>query len=70
MSFTMEGNPMKSDSGSIAQSVLEAGFLPKIINYEHCHLVPKIRFACKHLLESKGYQFLEVGKDTLAVQLA
>ncbi len=54
----------------ILKSVLEAGFLPKIINYEHCHLVPKIRFACKHLLESKGYQFLEVGKDTLAVQLA
>ncbi|MEW5965703.1 MAG: FkbM family methyltransferase [Pseudomonadota bacterium] len=53
---------------AIVKSVIEAGFRPGIINYEHCHLVPKIRLASKRLLEANDYRFIEVGKDSLAVR--
>jgi FkbM family methyltransferase len=53
---------------AIVKAALDAGILPKIINYEHCHLVPNVRLACKCLLDSRGYRFIEVGKDTLAVR--
>jgi len=54
----------------IVKSVLEAGILPAIINYEHCHLMPAIRHAAWQMLVERGYRFLEVGKDTLAVHHA
>jgi FkbM family methyltransferase len=53
---------------AIVKSVIDAGFQPRIINYEHCHLVPKVRLASKRLLAANGYGFIEVGKDTLAVR--
>lgn len=52
----------------IIRFALEAGCFPEIINYEHCWLVPSARFKCKQMLDSHGYQFVEVGKDTLAIR--
>jgi len=52
----------------IVESSLECGILPKIINYEHCHLSPTTRLRCKRLLDNYGYRFIEAGKDTLAVR--
>jgi len=52
----------------VVRSALESNILPTIINYEHCHLVPRVRLACKQLLDKHGYCFIEVGKDTLAVR--
>jgi len=54
----------------VISSVFDAGIFPKIINYEHCWLVPTVRFRCKQMLDTYGYQFVEVGKDTLAVRQA
>ena len=56
--------------GEIVRSTLNSGFLPKIINYEQVHLSSAERTACKQLLTEKGYYFLDVGKDTLAVHEA
>lgn len=52
----------------IIKLALAAGMRPEMINYEHCHLLPKLRHECKTILDKHGYQFLEVGKDTLAVK--
>ncbi len=52
----------------IIRYAFDAGVFPDIINYEHCWLVPNIRYQCKQMLDRYGYQFLEVGKDTLAVR--
>jgi FkbM family methyltransferase len=54
--------------GQIVLSTLRAGIIPKIINYEHVHLSSSTRLECKVLLAEKRYCFIEVGKDTLAVQ--
>jgi FkbM family methyltransferase len=53
----------------ILEGVLDAGFLPKIICYEHCNLTRKVKLSCKRLLDSYEYQFAEVSwKDTVAMQ--
>ena len=51
----------------IVKSVFDAGRMPSIINYEHCHLIPAVRNATKLMLVERGYRFLEIGKDTLAI---
>lgn len=51
----------------VIKSAFAGGLRPAIINYEHCWLPPKTRHACKELLMQRGYDFVEVGKDTLAV---
>ncbi len=51
----------------IVKSVLDAGVRPAIINYEHCHLVPRVRTQAKRMLVDNGYRFIETGKDTVAV---
>lgn len=51
----------------VIKSAFAGGMRPEIINYEHCWLPPKVRHACKELLVQRGYDFVEVGKDTLAV---
>ena len=51
----------------ILKFALACGLRPAIINYEHCHLMPKVRHAAQRQLVDLGYRFLEVGKDTLAV---
>jgi FkbM family methyltransferase len=53
----------------VIESAFAAGLRPEIINYEHCHLGHRRKIACKQLLRSRGYQFIEVGwRDTLAVR--
>ncbi len=52
----------------IIKLAFAAGMRPNLINYEHCHLLPPTRFKCKKFLDSHGYQFLEVGNDTVAVR--
>lgn len=53
----------------IVSSALSSGILPRIINYEHCHLAPRARVDAKRLLQAHGYRFIEVGKDTLAMRM-
>lgn len=53
----------------IIRFAFESNCFPDIINYEHCWLVPRNRFKCKQMLDRHGYQFVEVGKDTLAIRL-
>jgi FkbM family methyltransferase len=50
----------------VVKSGFEAGLRPELIHYEHCWLPPRVRHACKELLDERGYDFLEIGKDTLA----
>lgn len=52
----------------IVRSALVSGLLPRIVHYEHCHLVPRVRVEAKRLLYAHGYRFIEVGKDTIAVR--
>ena len=52
----------------IVRAALNGGILPAIISYEHCWLVPSIRFRCKEMLDHYGYRFIEAGKDTIAVR--
>ena len=53
----------------VIKSAFDAGIFPDLINYEHCWLVPNTRFQkCKQMLDSHGYQFVETGKDTLAIR--
>ncbi len=54
----------------ILKTTFESCIYPRIINYEHCHLTPRVRVDCKRLLGAHGYRFIEVGKDTLAVRQA
>ena len=51
----------------ILKFVLACGLQPRIINYEHCHLPPHTRHAAQRTLVDRGYRFLEIGKDTLAL---
>jgi FkbM family methyltransferase len=51
----------------VIKSAFGAGFRPAMINYEHCWLKPADRYACKQTLDRMGYEFVETGKDTLAV---
>lgn len=54
----------------VVKSAFDAGLRPEIINYEHCWLPPTTRHACKLLLDRMGYEFVETGKDTVAVRQA
>jgi FkbM family methyltransferase len=51
----------------IVRSALDAGIRPRFLYYEHCHLSPALQWECKRLLDEHGYDFAEVGKDTIAV---
>lgn len=52
----------------IVQSALRAGVRPEIINYEHNHVHAIEQAACKRLLSEHGYDFVDVGIDTLALR--
>jgi FkbM family methyltransferase len=52
----------------IVRSALGAGVRPEIINYEHNHVHAIEQAACKRLLAEHGYDFVDVGIDTLAVR--
>jgi FkbM family methyltransferase len=51
----------------IIKMAVESAILPKIINYEFVHLSRVDQASCKRLLHSCGYQFIDVGNDTLAI---
>ncbi len=53
----------------VVKSAVEAGCLPKIINYEHRHLSYLDQVACRELLSSHGYCFLSNAIDTLALRM-
>ena len=52
----------------IVEATLRAGLRPAIINYEHHHVHAITKAACKQLLLECGYDFIDVGIDTLAVR--
>jgi FkbM family methyltransferase len=52
----------------IVQSTIRSGLRPAIINYEHNHVHAVELAACKRLLSESGYDFVDVGIDTLAVR--
>jgi FkbM family methyltransferase len=52
----------------IVESALRSGVHPGIINYEHIHVHAIQQAACKRLLLEHGYDFVDVGIDTLAVR--
>ena len=54
----------------IVKLAFAAGLRPEMINFEHCHLPPMLRYECKRVLANHGYRFIEVGKDTLALKNA
>jgi FkbM family methyltransferase len=54
----------------IVQSALRSGIRPAIINYEHIHVRSIDQASCKRLLMEQGYDFVDVGIDTLAVRRA
>lgn len=51
----------------VVRQTLDAGLRPAIINYEYVHLDPPTRHRCKQQLMQCGYEFVDVGRDTLAV---
>lgn len=51
----------------IVESAIRSGVRPAIINYEHIHVHAREQAACKRLLQDNGYDFVDVGIDTLAV---
>lgn len=53
----------------VIKSAFEDEIFPDMIHYEHCWLIPEIRFKCKQMLDKHGYQFIEAGKDTIAVRI-
>jgi hypothetical protein len=55
--------------GIIVREALAAGLIPSIINYESIHLPPAERYAVKQLLAGRGYRFIDVERDTLAIRV-
>jgi FkbM family methyltransferase len=54
---------------TIVRNVIECNLLPPLIHYEYIHLSFQDQYACRELLSSHGYLFLNChGEDTLAVQ--
>ena len=54
----------------IVESAIRSGVRPAIINYEHIHVHAIQQAACKRLLAEHGYDFVDVGIDTLALRRA
>jgi FkbM family methyltransferase len=52
----------------ILKMAFQSNLLPDIINFEYTHLQPEITIECGNLLASKGYSYLKVGRDIVAVQ--
>lgn len=52
----------------IVRGALDAGLRPSVIQYEWCHLSAERRSRCKSLLLECGYQFVDTGIDTIAIQ--
>lgn len=52
----------------VIKSAFDAGTFPRIINYEYWWLTPAIRLKCKQMLDMHNYQFVDIGKDTIAIR--
>ena len=52
----------------IVQAAILAGLRPAIVNYEYKHVSWIEQAGCKRVLAENGYEFIDVGKDTLAVR--
>lgn len=52
----------------IIKMTFESGLQPDIINFESTHLSPQQKSDCGHLLASKNYHYLTIGRDTIAAQ--
>lgn len=52
----------------IVHWALDAGLRPAVIHYEFVHTSPDLRVRCKMRLVELGYEFIDVGRDTLAVR--
>ena len=52
----------------IIKMIFESGVMPDIINFESCHLSPKDKNECGFLLASKGYAYLTIHRDTIAIK--
>lgn len=54
---------------NVLRAAVAADCLPPIINFEHKHLCYETQLKCRELLAERGYAFLSVRSDTLAVAL-
>jgi FkbM family methyltransferase len=65
-------NLLQIDTEGFDYEVLKMAFqtslLPDIINFEYTHLLPETIAECGNLLASRGYSYLKVGRDIVAVQ--
>ena len=52
----------------ILKMAFNAGLLPDIVNFEYIHLQPENIVECSRMLDSKGYSYLKVGRDLVAVK--
>ncbi len=52
---------------TVIREALNAGLRPALINYENEHLSPTDHAACHALIASAGYDFVDYGKNTLAI---
>jgi hypothetical protein len=52
----------------ILQMAFQIDLLPDIINFEYTHFLPETIVECGNVLSSKGYSYLKVGRDMVAVQ--
>lgn len=51
----------------IIKAALSAGMLPEIVHYENAHLSRQDRRACCEQLVAKGYGFMDLGTDSIAI---
>ncbi len=52
----------------VLKMAFQSGLLPDLINFEYVHLLPEQTVECGDVLASKGYSYLKVGRDMIAVQ--
>ncbi len=52
----------------IIKMTFQASLQPDIINFESIHLSPEKKLECGHLLASKGYRYVTIERDTIAVK--
>ena len=52
----------------ILKMVFNAGFSPDIINFEYVHISPENLVECSEMFDRKGYSYLKVGRDLVAVK--
>ncbi|MGL4881606.1 MAG: FkbM family methyltransferase [Waterburya sp.] len=65
-------NLLQIDAEGFDYEIMKMAFqiplLPDIINFEYTHFLPEKIAECANVLASKGYSYLKVGRDMVAVQ--